>query len=141
MHEDVSHSVAQFYKLNPRFQAVCSKKGDTTWYRLHEIVEDPWKAWGSCDGVSIAFSKFLFDNRRSYYFNRVTYHDSVNNLLFESMAYRKHIEDETQHAFVELGIDEETYIVDWSAGQFGYKDFPLIWKQTKRGKWKRVKDD
>jgi hypothetical protein len=125
-----------FRNLNPEFEAVSSEDGEYTWYHLEDI-KDPNKAWGSCDSVSKEFMKYLLD--ANVFGGSIAFYSSANNALFDSgrLNYNSHIDEETQHSFVLIDLFGCSYIVDWSAAQFGYKEFPLVWTQDKN-EWKVI---
>ena len=64
---------------------------------------------------------------------RANYHFSGGAEPFKQIPYRKHLWGDTCHALVSVEIEGWLLMIDWSAAQFGYREFPLLWEEKREG--------
>lgn len=94
-------------------------------------------SWGACDGASRAFADFLISRNVSarYVGSGLFVTDSLFN--DKTLPYQPHLYGEEHHAYVEVHDQQGqvAFAVDWTAAQFGYEEFPLVWARQDDGSY------
>lgn len=123
----LTEAIEAFRAAKPQFFVAYSKSASTL---PLSAFTDPVCAWGACDEVSEAFAHFLQEKGLNAQYIRSG--SFVNNNLIQSgvIPYQEHLFEEEHHAYVAV-VEEgvQKYVVDWTAAQFGYTQFPLVWQQ------------
>lgn len=99
--------------------------------RVHELRDNALAA-GWCGVVSQHFIKWLA--RQGV--RRVKEIDDEDDIEATLGYDDRPVSDGDSHSVVQVKIGSQTYMVDWTAAQFGYEEFPMVQRRV-RNKWCR----
>jgi hypothetical protein len=103
-------------------------------------MRDRRKAKGMCGEVTTAFQAFVWhETDGAIYPDNVEMSDGASDArspTFEEMGYGDHKPGEPRHLVSKFEMPSGTYLIDWTASQYGYKEFPMV-QRLDAGQWQR----
>jgi hypothetical protein len=100
-------------------------------------LRDPEAALGNCSRSAHHFSEFLRLRGINAYTERF---DEFKGPPSKNFGYDERTvseDDWGRHYFTVVEYQDEAFIVDWTAAQFGYREWPLIQRRLD-GRWQRA---
>lgn len=102
-----------------------------------EMLRDPQWAAGACNHEAQAFAEFL---RSRGVEAECLSEEGWLAASPDDFGYTdRTIPGFDQHDVTYVDLDGQTYMVDWTAAQYGYQEFPMVQRQAVPGedKWER----
>lgn len=120
----LQEAIERFRAMDPEVEYHDGTQVKLSWFDNH-----PRRSWGGCDGAAQAFAEFA-ENLCIEYVPSWNHYDSL--IRSGDLPYQKHLYGDECHAYamVKDEAGEVLFVVDWTAAQFGYQEFPLLWSRT-----------
>jgi hypothetical protein len=97
------------------------------------------KAKGMCGEVTTAFQAFVwYETDGALYPENAAMSDEADarSPTFAQMGYGDRQPGEPRHLVSKVEMPSGTYLIDWTASQYGYKEFPLV-QRLEGDQWQR----
>ena len=118
-----------------------------------DYLREPLEAEGYCSTISCEFASFLLDHEVDAYDSgyganlpaaeyaeagRNPFYGSTHDAASFGYSDRTREPDYDQHSLTVIHWQDDLYLVDWAASQYGYPEFPFIQKRGPDGSWLRA---
>lgn len=108
---------------------------------VHEFAPGPRSmAMGNCGSLTIAFNRFLADRGIKASEYNMGEDDPTGTNTWAVAGYQSEFDsmksEAEGHTVSVVCVGDATYMIDWTAGQFGCAEFPLVQRKSSRG-WER----